>query len=77
MLSHETDTEQSPRQSTDFIYASSDLGQLDWSSIYFRFTWDLNLAPRAVLHQEPILPSQESVNLSLTFPGTKGNAALN
>lgn len=28
-LRHEADTEQSPRQSSDFIYASSDLRQLE------------------------------------------------
>lgn len=70
-LSHETDTEQSPRQSCGFIYASSHPGQLQLN--YFRFTRDLNLAPRA---REPTLPSQESANLSLTFLGRKGHAAL-
>lgn len=28
-VSHKVDTEQSPRQSSDFIYASSDLGHLE------------------------------------------------
>lgn len=30
-LGHKADTEQSSRQSSDFIYASSDQGQLEWS----------------------------------------------
>lgn len=70
-LGHKADTEQSPRQSSDFICASSDQGQLEWSQIYSRLTCPQSCAPSGI-----DFPSQETVNLSLPFVGRKGNAAL-
>lgn len=47
--------------------------KVSWNEV--RSTPDL-LVCRAVLCQESILPSQETVNLSLPLGGRKGNAAL-
>lgn len=46
---------------------------VSWNEV--RSTPDL-LVLRAVLHQESILPSQETVNLSLPLVNRRGNAAL-
>lgn len=52
-LGHKADTEQSPRQSSDFIYASSDQGQLEWSQIYSRFTYPESCAPSGIDSPQP------------------------
>lgn len=52
-LGHKADTEQSPRQSSDFIYAFSAQGQLEWSQIYSRFTCPQSCAPSGINSPQP------------------------